>query len=359
MSRISFQIVAVLIVGVSFLFLFSHSRPQGVLRGVEPFLFATGLTQPRGLAFAQDGTLYVAEAGIAGPGETSAPGRISLLDARGNVTTLVAGLESASTAQGPFEQSGPHALLPNVPSRPQDTYVFSGPAPDAPLGVLSRLQADAGGAGLVPVASLAEQLARTTGSPSAPWGAARGKDGALYAVFPLANLLVRVRPGQDAEPAMASAVTSFVGSGQRNPMPTSVAVAPDGTIFVTLLGTEPYQAGAGRIVTVEPDGRWRPVYEGMTLPVSIAFGLRGELLALQFASGYDARAGRFVPRSGQLIRMDTTTNRPRTIVRDLNYPTSLSISPGGDVYVTENGTFSHAGEGRVLRVSAQTIQTFR
>ena len=78
-----------------------------------------------------------------------------------------------------------------------------------------------------------------------------------------------------------------------------------------------------------------------------------------FASGYDTRTQQFAPRSGRLLAVGPGPGRRRTVVREINYPTALAFSPAGDVYFTEAGAFSAAGDGRVLRVAAQTLRTFR
>jgi hypothetical protein len=78
-------------------------------------VFATGLSNPRGLKFGPDGYLYVAEGGIGGANSTegcceqvippvgpytgSATGsRISKIDANGNRTTAVDNLPSSQTS---------------------------------------------------------------------------------------------------------------------------------------------------------------------------------------------------------------------------------------------------------------------
>jgi sugar lactone lactonase YvrE len=183
----------------------------------------------------------------------------------------------------------------------------------------------------------------------------------VYAALPKANQLVRIQlPGGGAADAVSvTAVTGFVDSGQRNPLPSGAAVAPDGSVYVALFGPEPFQAGAGRIVRVEADGRWRPVFERLSFPVALAFGPDGQLLVLEHATEYDTRLGRFRPNSGRLLSVGPSPGRRRTVVRDIHLPTAMTFSAAGDVYFTESVTAGDAANGNVLRVPAQTLRSYR
>jgi hypothetical protein len=360
---VPFRLAAALAVAVSFAALVARSRPIAGLDGVEPLLAAAGLHQPRGLAFTVDGVLYVAEAGVAGPGGAAVPGRISRLDESRQPTVLVEPAPPASSAQPLFAQSGPGALARPATGGGGAAYVFSGPIADAPLGRVERLTEADGQWRLEPILRLGAGLAEVPGAggspgPAAAWGAAVDRAGMIYATLPLANQLLRIDPVGPGGATVAT-VTGFIGAGQRNPMPVGVAIAPDGALYVALFGTEPFRPGGGRIVRVEPDGRWQPVFEALTLPIAVAFAPDGWLFALEFASGYDARTQQFAPRSGRLLAVGPGPGRRRTVVREINYPTALAFSPAGDVYFTEAGAFSAAGDGRVLRVAAQTLRTFR
>jgi sugar lactone lactonase YvrE len=372
LSAISFRAAVILIVVVSFAILFARGRPIGGGGAVEPLLFASALHQPRGLAAGADGLIYVAEAGVAG----AARGRISRLDPAARPAAspvpLVEGLPAAEAGLPLFAQPGPSAAVPNpvtVPSAPAPAIVFLGPASGSPAGSVQRLIGEAGEWRLDPPVSLAEALAPDGAAstapgewpPSAPWGAAVGRDGAVYLALPAANRLIRLTLSAPdaAPPVQASVVTGFVGEGQRNPHPTGAAVAPDGTLYVALFGTEPFTAGTGRIVKVDADGRWQPLYDALNFPIALAVAPDGQLFVLEFASRYDQRTGRFAPGSGRLLAVGPSPARRRVVVRDLSYPTALVFSPAGDAYFTEHGALSGAGEGRVLRVPAQTMRLYR
>jgi hypothetical protein len=112
-------------------------------------------------------------------------------------------------------------------------------------------------------------------------------------------------------------------------------------------------------VRVRDDGRWQPYYDGLSFPVALGFAPDGQLYVLEFASGYDERAAQFRPHSGRLLTVGPGPARRRTIVSQIHYPTALTFSAAGDVYLTEAGALSPAGQGTVLRVPAQTLRSFR
>jgi sugar lactone lactonase YvrE len=355
--------VVVLVAALSFVWLASRSRPPAGLAGVQPLLFGSGLHQPRSLAFALDGSLIVGEVGgaAAGPGAAPAAGRVVRLDATGALSVLVDGLPPASPGQPLFAQSGPTAILGPVATGARAPFVFTGPEGGDRLGRLSRLVEIGGEWRLDPLARLDDLLPGTSASPAAVWGPATARGGPVYATLPMANQLVRVQlPGGGAPDTVSvTTVTGFVDSGQRNPLPSGATVAPDGSVYVALFGPEPFQAGTGRIVRVEADGRWRPAFERLSFPVALAFGPDGQLLVLEYATEYDGRLGRFRPNSGRLLSVGPGPGRRRTVARDIHLPTAMTFSAAGDVYFTESVTTGDAANGNVLRVPAQTLRSYR
>lgn len=121
-SRLFATIAMILALGLSLNNVAAQPPPGGGPGGPPPppsanvSVFATGLQGPRGLRFGPDGSLYVAEAGMAGTTSTAGQcpqvvppvgpytggktARISKIDASGKVTTVASGLPSTRDGLG-------------------------------------------------------------------------------------------------------------------------------------------------------------------------------------------------------------------------------------------------------------------
>jgi hypothetical protein len=151
-------------------------------------------------------------------------------------------------------------------------------------------------------------------------------------------------------------VTGFIGAGGSNPLPTGVAPAPGGSLFVAHFGPQPYRRGSGRVVQVGADGLWQPRFESLTFPVALAVAPDGQLYVLELAAGYDAGTGQFAPRSGRVLALGPEPSRRRTVMAAVDYPTAMAITANGDLYVAESGVFRRPGEGRVLFIPGQSLR---
>lgn len=314
LSRYASRAALVLVVAVSFAALAARSRPLPRMSGaVEPLLYATGLSQPRAMLALGGGALLVAEAAAvpahagsgspASPAQDTPPGaRVVRVDAGGSLTPVPSdgmGLPAA-------------ALL----------------WPDTAAHGSSQSGALGGGTA---------------------WGLATDGRGGVFLTLAQENRLLRVTPS-GAQP-----VTGFKGTGDRNPLPTGVARAPDGSVYVTLLATDALRPSTGKVVRVEEDGRWQPVFEGLNYPVALAFGAGGQLFVLELSRGFDQATQRFAPHSGRLLAVGPSPGRRRTVVREINFPSSMTISPEGDAYFTENALHSAAGTGHILKVPREGL----
>jgi hypothetical protein len=126
-------------------------------------------------------------------------------------------------------------------------------------------------------------------------------------------------------------------------VPTTVAVRPkDPNIYVGQLTGFPFPPGAASVWGVRPDGSKFVYASGFTNIIDIAWGPKGSLYVLEIASN-GLLSG---DPTGALVKV--WPNGTQTVVAStgLSAPTAVAIAHNGEVFVTNNGT--SAGTGEVL-----------
>jgi hypothetical protein len=350
------HVASIALSGIGFLTLAGSALAQSVE------VVMSGLDNPRGLAFAPNGALYVAEAGRGGPGPclVSAVGEIRCAGRSGAISRLwmgqqsrvLGGLEShalpdGSSASGPNDisfqgvggayitmglggdeewkaalgataagkvikmaASGRWKVVADILHH-EVTHNPAGGAVDSnPFGVLaepgSRLVVDAGGNSLSSVA-------------------ANGRVETL-AVFP-------TKPNPTP-----------VGPPQVEAVPTAVARGADGALYVGQLTGFPFVQGLASIYRLLPGHD--PVVHcgGFKAIMDLAFGADGSLYVVENATG----GLFFAPNTGQLSRVAPDCSR-ETVLAGLDRPTAVAVGADGAVYVTNHGVT--AGAGEVLKIA--------
>ena len=369
----------------------------------QPFTaVASGLDNPRGLAFGPSGALYVAEAGRGGPGPcvVAGEGGEACLGATGAVTRIslsgpgapaqrrvVSGLPSHAEPSG-FGATGPHditfagprigfgelgSLKPALADALAPAYVIIGlggtPSTRASFGPggaafghIVRVHTSGGffapARGWSPVADLAayEAAANPDGGPvdSNPY-ALVARHGGLYAVDAGGNDLLSVGPFGGIRtvavfPPRLAPAPPFLGlpPGTEIPMesvPDAVTVGPDGAIYVGELTGFPFQAGGARVHRVVPGSAPTVYATGFSAIIDLAFGPDGSLYVLEFSAG-----GLLADGPGQLIRVAPNGERTTIASEGLVTPTGLAIDRDGTIYVSNFGVFP--GAGQVVRIGS-------
>jgi hypothetical protein len=175
------------------------------------------------------------------------------------------------------------------------------------------------------------------------WAAPNGKISVL-AVFPPQHIVLttRERTRFGLPPSLKSILAQSV--------PTSVAVGPDGALYVGELTGLPFRSGTARIWRVTSSGRKSVFARGFTTVSDIAFD-NGDLLVLELSVKSIATPG----SPGALIRVSPNGARAVVASKGLVAPTGLAVARGS-IYISNYGIHPAAGpgpHGELIRLSGQ------
>ncbi len=312
---------------------------------------ATGLDNPRALAFGPDGGLYVAEAGHGGKecvkspfgeecvGFTSGIGRVNPWTGShrrvvGDLFSMAEPTGFGATGVDGISISGGHAFAVETLSKPQ---VPAGLSPGASFKAswqVGRLgEFDSSGHG---------REVADVGSFDYRWSKEHKE--LVPEQFPDSNpYAVLAIPGGELVVDAASNVLDFVdGEGHirvlafiPNPpvsdaVPTCLAKGPDGAIYLSQLAGAGNAAGASKVWRWTPSGltEWA---SGLTSVTGCGFAADGQFYAVEFSNKPLIEAA---PGTGELVRVPPHSTSPTAIVEHLNFPGGFAAA-GNSVY------FSH------------------
>jgi hypothetical protein len=128
-------------------------------------------------------------------------------------------------------------------------------------------------------------------------------------------------------------------------VPTTVAMRPkDPNVYVGQLTGFPFPPGGASVWGIKPDGSTFVYATGFTNIVDIAWGPKGSLYVLEiFANGLLSH-----DPTGALIRVWPNGQKTTVASTGLVTPTGVAIAKDGSVYVTNYGT--SAGKGTVVNL---------
>ena len=318
-----------------------------------------GLHNPRQLAFAPDGSLYITEAGVASGGgpSTIVRGETQTYTETGSLTRYAGGIASRVLTGLPsvygatsLDVVGPNGIA--FGSGGTMAVVIGGGvnplvrATDlAPLGAsLQQLRLPTGTVDL----GMFEAVHNPAGGPvdSDPWHVASMPNGAFLVTDSGGNSLLRVDAGGTVSLVASFASRALGGPFPTEPVPTGVAVGPDGAIYVSELTGFPFIPGAARIYRIAPGGTPTVFATGFTMLSDLAFAADGTLYALEYDSN-----GLLAPGDqGALWKVNVDGSRTLVYAgSDLVDPTGLAIRDGA-FYISDFGHSS--GHGEVLKIAA-------
>jgi hypothetical protein len=334
------------------------SADAAMTPGARPWTVASGLDNPRGLAFGPHGELFVAEAGRGGRGpcRTGAEGdrvcfgpsgAISEI-VRGEHHRIVKGLPSLATSGG-AQAIGPSDVTVGRDGRVCYTVgLGADPAVRKQTRQLSGMAKLYRGRTAIADVGGFEQRVNPDGvrPPDTNPNAVLAVRGGELVVDAGGNSLLRADRG-----GRLSTIATFPARTVKGPdgkavtmqaVPTSVVTGPDGAYYVGELTGFPFLAGAARIWRVVPGHRPTVYATGFTNVIDLAWGPGHRLYVLEIAA-HGLASGSL---DGALLRVERH-GPPTTVVGNgLTAPGGLAIR-GHEVYISNNSVA--AGQGSVLR----------
>ncbi len=361
---------------------------------------ASGLNQPKKLSIAPDGSLLVAESGSGEPSSEciaepesvclSHSASIGRITPWGQVSTALGGLPSIAGAGG--EATGPaqaRFLNGQLEVLFQDTGIDpkTGESPfgaaGALFGTLTRFPVFWKGAPFIQ-AKFGPFEAQNNPDKGAGTGVELGQESAIdsdpYSFVPYhGGYVVADAAGNDLLCVSSSGHISVLavfptiselappgtlGPGQKEPVPVqaqavpdSVAVGPDGALYVGELGGFPFNTGTSSVFRVVPGHAPQVVASGFTAIGDIAFDPYGRLLVLEIdqAGLADPALETGLPTPGALIGVHHNGSKQLLASTGLEFATGLAVSSHGGVFASNFGVLPATGgpgglSGEVVKI---------
>jgi sugar lactone lactonase YvrE len=359
---------------------------------------ATGLLNPRGMTIADDGTVYVTEAGTGGtepdfatapvgspgpgeslpaasaaataeasPGGSPAPvtthgetGQVTKIGTDGTQSVLVGGLTSYNFMG---EVVGPAGV---VAGKDGTVYVsIGGPGPGTsqfePAGNAdSVVKVDSAGT-VTELANIGQYERENNPDPNAVdsnvGGMAMGADGLLYVADSGGNDLYSVNPdtGELKVVAVIPGLPSVNGApnparGNKpevDPVPTSVVADPKGGVFVGLLTGAALWAtpGSAEVIHVGTDGKIDDAVKGLNMVTGVAVK-DDSIYASELSTNFLATP----PQPGQLSKA-SVGGTPGVVFSGLALPYGIAVAPDGksiDIVINSTGEPGTTPNGQVI-----------
>ena len=323
---------------------------------------ASGLLNPRGIAFSKEGDLYVAEAGTP-VGTTSTvgtcqqdpmvsqsgrTGRISRV-VGGSAVPVVTGLPSSHHADGTtfgiadIAFVGPklYGLLNagcghGVPDYPASVIAVDG----SNWAVVADLSAFRHA---VPVAGPGPDV-----EPDGDWYSMIAVGGVLFAIDANGGQLVSVKPNSGKIDRVID-----ISEAQGHIVPTAAAEY-HGDFFVVNLETFPAVPGGAKLMQIKRNGTDMDVVtNGFTAALGVDFDSQGRAYVLESFGCLPALPcvpAPFAAGTGKVTRVNTDGSK-ETVVSGLTFPASMRFGPDGALYISNKSYGVPAGSGEIIRVT--------
>ncbi len=322
---------------------------------------AVGLTNPRGIAWDDDGNMFVASGGMGGdrlsgpdrhieaplgPYRGGPTGQIYRVTPSGEVSVFVDGLPST---RDQFRGKQGVSDVKWVDGKLYALIVGAGQGhgnPDSETGIL-RVEAD----------GTWEQFAFI-----GPWHRAHPVAAEVPHFFPEASLFAFTWVPMDDAFWYSEANSNYVGRitmdgeisrvadlSASNDVLSGITPSPNGGVYVGHMSVVPYAEGQTFVSEVLPDGTVRRAWDGLTMVAGLAQEASGDLIASFMSTGNTVALPHFRPNAGKIVRR-TGQDGFDVIARDMTLPIRVEVGPDGWLYVSTPGIGADNGSGIIVAI---------
>jgi sugar lactone lactonase YvrE len=298
-----------------------------------------GLNAPRGLFYDADGNLWIVEAGQGGeltaegtfgPVDIGGTGALQMLASDGDLELIIQNLPS----QGPAGQArGASAVM--VTDESIWLLIGEGPA-SIPL-TNSLIEINRASLRIVNTVDLYSSEAELNPDGDIVSANAtdfvRAEDGTFYIANAGCNCIQSWAQGGEVQIFASWTMDD-------NPVPTGIALAPDGSLYVSFLSGWPHDEGSARIEQWSPDGTLLNTFSGLTALTDVLVAPDGSVYAVSIGTNGDAGFS-----NGKVLRV--SADGAAVLMEGLNMPWGLALAPDGTLVVSVN---SVGENGMVLPV---------
>ncbi len=307
----------------------------------------SGLSNPRGINYDANGNLFIAEAGSAGPisvGKDPDSGEETFVGVTSKITEFsAAATESApvpfliSVGNPASEISGAVDVIP----RDNSIWIAVGGVPQDPFSD-AAIEIDKASGGTINFVSPAAYETQNN-----PDGTDVNSNVNAIALGPDSTLYIIDAGGNTIYSWTQAAGLKVFHTWKDDPVPTGMAFAPDGSFYVSFLGTG-IAPNAGRVEHWSADGQTlTETFSNLTAVTDVAVGKDGSVYAVELVTGFGAQGPAL--NTGAVVKL---ANGTATVIEgNLPQPYSLAQAPDGSWAVSVNSTFSPPGSGAVVKIS--------
>jgi hypothetical protein len=343
----------------------------------------TGLDQPHGVAIGPNGDIYVAEVGNGVVGASCKTGNeLSCVNNSGAIIritpggakkTVVSGLPSLGGQEG-AGVADVAVIGPWIYAVIQDTGINAktGQEPFGKAGALfgDLVRAPLSGGKAKAVANFGRYEAihnpdhgrgQGPGDPaidSDPYGLV-AYHGGIAVADAAANDVLWVSPaGQISTLAVLPLIPEPTAKGHvlSQAVPTSLAVGPDGALYVGELGgAASNDKGDVNVYRIVPGHALKVVASHLTMIGSIAFDPSGRLVVLEIDTAGINDPAKGLPMPGAVVRFSKNFKVHTVLAsKGLEFPLGLAVTKSGEIYTSNYGVLPAVG-GPIPGLSGQLV----